>query len=80
MPDRVTLLHQLLQVLELDEEQNLKNIGIGNESWFFWETFVTSGWPQSRDDLPPGRKQKLQTQKCPSSVTWSAQDLNASSV
>jgi hypothetical protein len=76
MAERVDLSHQLLQVLRSDEEQNFKNIVTGDESWFFLETSVISGWSRSRDDLTSRPKQNIQPEKCLISIIWSPYGLH----
>jgi hypothetical protein len=44
MAERAAFSHQSMQVLQSDKEQNVRAIITGDESWFFVETSVASGW------------------------------------
>jgi hypothetical protein len=77
MSERITVSHHLPQVLELDEQQNFRNLVTADESWFLLETSVTSGRSQSRHNLPSQPRQQFQTEKCLLLVIWSPDGLHS---
>jgi S-adenosylmethionine:diacylglycerol 3-amino-3-carboxypropyl transferase len=66
--NRVTFSGALLEVLRREQQNNFDRVITGDESSFFLDYPHESVWAESADEVPVGRKQRIDTEKCLISV------------